>query len=118
MRALADPRMHPARAVLVRMAVEVQRCEVILRGIETAVAPMIAAPGGPSNSHALQDIDLLGQSLADLAICLTGIAAQLDGGVEVDVHRLLDPLRLDDLHRRLGGRAAVDLSPAERIALF
>ena len=118
MRDLQAPRIHTARDVLCRTAVEVQRCEVILRGIEAAVAPMIAAHHGQSSSHALQDIDLLGQSLADLATCLTGLAAQLGDQAEVDTHRLLAPLRLDDLYLRLGGREAVDLRPEERIALF
>lgn len=118
MRDLQDTRRHPAGDVLDRAAVEVQRCEVILRRVETAVAPMIVASCGQTSSHALQDIDLLGQSLADLATCLSGLAAQLGSGAEVDLRRLLAPLRLDDLYQRLGGQVVLDLSPADRIALF
>lgn len=115
---LHDPRSHSGRDVLDRIAVEVQRCEVILRSIETGVATMIAASGVQGTSHALQDIDLLGQSLADLATCLSGLAVQVGDSVSVDTHRLLAPLRLDDLHRRIGGRQAMELSPEERVALF
>lgn len=118
MRDLPDPRSHSARDVLDRLSIEVQRCEVILRGIETAVAPLIAAPGRQGGSHALQDIDLLGQSLADLATCLSGLSTQVNEDAAVDTHLLLAPLRLDDLHRRLGGRCAPALSPEERVALF
>ena len=118
MRNLPDPDLHSARDVLERTAVEVQRCEVILRGIETAVGPMMIGACDRSSSHALQDIDLLGQSLADLATCLSGIAAQLGGQDRIDMQRLLAPMRLDDLYCRLGGRVAPDLSPQERVALF
>ncbi len=118
MRDLPDPRSHSARDVLERLSVEVQRCEVILRGIETAVAPIIAHPGSPRGSHALQDIDLLGQSLADLATCLSGLARQVGQDATVDTHVLLAPLRLDALHRRIGGCRAIELSPDERVALF
>ena len=118
MRDMPIPRLHSARDVLNRTAVEVQRCEVILRGIETAVAPMLDVLHGHQSSHALQDIDLLGQSLADLATCLAGLAGLLGERIDIDTHDLLAPLRLDDLHRRLGGRVALALSPEERVALF
>ena len=118
MRDLPDPQVHTARDVLQRAAVEVQRCEVILRGIETAVAPMIARQRGSGGSPALQDIDLLGQSLADIATCLAGLAGQPGADAEIDARSLLAPLRLDDLYQRLGGRVAVGLRPEDRIALF
>lgn len=118
MRDLPEPELHAADAVLHRIAYEVQHCEVILRGIETAVAEMIANRRAESGSHALQDIDLLGQSLADIATCLTGMADQLGSTPPVDARRLLAPLRLDDLYQRLGGKVAMELRPEERIALF
>ncbi|MDT8856018.1 hypothetical protein RNZ50_13550 [Paracoccaceae bacterium Fryx2] len=118
MRPCPEPQVQSAGDVLARAALEVQRCEVMLRRIETAVAPMIAAERREGCSHALQDIDLLGQSLADIATCLTGVAGQLPPGASVDARSLLAPLRLDDLCQRLGGLMAVDLRPEERIALF
>lgn len=118
MRDAPDPRLHSARDVLNRTAVEVRRCEAILRGIETAVAPMLDTPQARQSRRALQDIDLLGQSLADLATCLAGLAGQLGNRIDIDMPDLLAPLRLDDLHRRLGGRDAIDPSPEARIALF
>lgn len=118
MRHLETNRIHSAQDVLCRIALELQRCEVMLRGIETAVTPMIPAQRAQSSSLALQDIDLLGQSLADLATCLTGLSMQVGNRAAVDMLDLLSPLRLDDLYLRLGGSKAVELRPDERIALF
>ena len=118
MRQLDSDRIHTAQDVLCRIALEVQRCEVMLRGIETAVTPVVTVQGMQGDSLALQDIDLMGQSLADLATCLSGLAVQVGSQGWVDMHDLLAPVRLDDLYLRLGGREVLELRPDERIALF
>jgi len=101
-----------------RLAAEVERAEWALRRVERSIAPLIAEDRAGLASHAVQDIDLVLQSLADIARCLDGLSGQLSPLAVLDGQALLAPLRLDDIAKRLAGQLLVALHPDERIALF
>lgn len=67
---------------------------------------------------AVQDIDRLGQTLADLETCLGLLAGEVDGTAAIDTRPLLQAMRLDDLARRLGGLPVRPVRADTRIALF
>ena len=105
-----------------RLVAEVELCIGALHRIEASVAPLIAGTGADLAGHALQDIDLVAQSLADIARCLEDLCDQLASLPPVEARRVLSRLRLDDLARRLAGQTAPgtrqDDRPADRIELF
>ncbi len=53
--------------------------------------------------EAPQSIDLLDQILADLAVCVAGLADGLPDGTQVISGPMLARLRLEDVRRRLAG---------------
>lgn len=118
MRGAPDPVPQPPAAVLRRVAAELAQCQSMLHGIEDVLAPLLAVHPLPGDGHTLQDIDLLCQTLTDLATCIDALAQTLPGAPAVDAHRLLAPLRLADLARRLGGQSAATLHADARVALF
>lgn len=89
---------EPARDMLLRTADEVERCRLLVRQIEAAIAPMIASR--IVVGVAPQALDLLDQTLADLATCVSGLARGLPDDT------VLAMLRLDDVRRRLTGQEA------------
>ena len=105
-----------------RLVAEVELCIGALHRIETSVAPLIAGAGADLAGHALQDIDLVAQSLADIARCLEDLCDQLASLPPVEARRVLSRLRLDDLARRLAGQPPPGTRqcdrPADRIELF
>lgn len=113
-----DPVWQRPDAILQRMVAELAKCQTMLHGVETVVGPLVAARVTSASSHALQDIDRLGQTLADLATCLGVLAANLDGSSEIDARQILQAMRLDDLAQRLAGRAVVPTPTDARVALF
>lgn len=107
-----------AATIARRLVAEVERAEEALLRVEDSIAPLITQDSPAVASHALQDIDLVVQSLADIARCLDGLSRHLPPLVVVDAQTLLAPLRLDDVVRRLSGKPVVPLPPDARIALF
>lgn len=105
-----------------RLVWEVERCISALHRIEASVAPLITRTEGDVAGHALQDIDLVGQSLADIARCLEDLCPHLAGLAPVDARLIVSRLQLDDLARRMAGLTAplaqAGDAPAERIELF
>lgn len=105
-----------------RLVTELELCIGALHRIEASVAPLIAGTQTYLAGHALQDIDLVAQSLADIARCLEDMCDQLASLPIVEARRLLSRLRLDDLARRLAGQTAPgtrqDNQPKDRIELF
>lgn|GEM_PF-2132842 len=105
-----------------RLVTELELCIGALHRIEASVAPLIAGTQTDLAGHALQDIDLVAQSLADIARCLADLCGQLASLPPVEARRLLSRLRLDDLARRLAGQTAPgtrqDERPNDRIELF
>ena len=109
---IPDAQVLPAPGQrLVRLADEVSACVQLLAAIEAEVALMIpAAPVRAASSlHPLQKIDLLAQTLADLAICLSGLGkGTFPHPLAADwAEAALSALRLEDLRGRLAGHAAL-----------
>ena len=93
--------------LLARLADEVAACARLLTAIEAEVALLIpASPVQNRNAlDALQKIDLLAQTLGDLALCLDGLArAALPPPATAGwAAAALGPLRLGDVRLRLAG---------------
>lgn len=113
----------PPALLLHRIATELARCQSLLGRIEHSVQVIMAAPSPgmilSASRSELQDIDLLGQSLGDLAMCLRSAAATapLSTADDLDAGVVLGELRLQDLRHRLVGVQGA--APAvERIELF
>ncbi len=113
-----DPAGQRPDAILSRVTAELRQCHAMLHGVETAVAPILGAVPTAGNSHALQDIDRLGQTLADLATCLDALGAALCNAPAIDARALLGAVRLDDLAQRLRGRSVPPAPVDARVALF
>lgn len=113
-----DPVWQPPDAILHRIAAELQQGLTMLHAVEAAVAPMVHSAPDTGSIHALQEIDRLGQTLADLANCLAMLAADLHGAPAIDARGLLSGMRLDDLAQRLGGRTVTAAAENARVALF
>ncbi|EEW24194.1 hypothetical protein [Rhodobacter ferrooxidans] len=96
-----------------RVAAELSHCQAILRRVEHAVHETVLAPGanttGPVWQKNMQDLDLLDQSLGDLALCLNSAAqgAALHNTVPLNAIEVLGALRLEHLRHRLKGTSAV-----------
>ena len=114
--------LNPA-VLLQRIAAELSRCQSLLDRIEHSVQVIMTAPSPgmilSARRSELQDIDLLGQSLGDLALCLRCAAASppLETAADLDAGFVLSELRLQDLRHRLVGRQGV-APEVERIELF
>ena len=122
MRGEDSARLPPA-LLLQRIAAELARCQSLLDRIEHSVQVIMAAPSPGqllcARRSELQDIDLLGQCLGDLALCLRSAAASptLGAAADLDAGFVLGDLRLQDLRHRLVGRQATG-PEADRIELF
>ena len=96
--------------LLQRLSEEMGTCARLLTAIESEVAVMIQT--APLRSRpapeALQKIDLLAQTLAELSICLAGLGkTPFPVPASADwAEPALAALRLDDLRRRLTGQGA------------
>lgn len=113
-----EPDWQGPDAILRRIGGELAQCQAMLHGLEQAVGPHLAGPLAADTSRALQDIDRLGQTLADLTTCLDLLAGELEGAAGIDARHLWGAMRLDDLARRLGGRPVPPAPPDARVALF
>jgi hypothetical protein len=118
-----DSAALPPALLLHRIAAELARCQSLLDRIEHSVQVIMAAPSPgmilSARRSELQDIDLLGQSLGDLALCLRSAAATvpLSAAADLDAGFVLGELRLQDLRHRLVGRPGA-APEVERIELF
>lgn len=114
---ILDPAGHiTASLLLSRVEAELGGCRVILARIEAAVETLLQsgniALDDPLHVVEMQNIDLLDQTIADLAICLQDIAAAPPIGTAqpLRVAHITRRMRLAGLRDRLGGRT----TPAER----
>jgi len=119
-------------AYLKRSARVLADCADLLIQIEDGVAPLIArAPDRPagdgtlqtgmgSPAVSLQSIDLLSQTLADMALWLEGLATevQLNPPPALDASAALARLRLADVRHRLQGLAVTADAPLPEPLLF
>ena len=96
--------------LLIRLSEEMGTCARLLTAIESEVAVMIQTTPVRNRPapEALQKIDLLAQTLAELSICLAGLGkAPIPVPASPDwAEPALAALRLDDLRRRLAGQGA------------
>lgn len=104
--------------LLQRSAEELLNCVASLSRIELAISPLVSQVTALADHLALQEIDLLGQSLTDISTCLSAIAHSLQRADPIDGHAILAPLRLNDLRNRLGGLAATVGHSLDADALF
>lgn len=118
-----DSAALPPALLLHRIAAELARCQTLLDRIEHSVQIIMSAPSPgqilTARRSELQDFDLLGQCLGDLALCLRSAAASptLGAAADLDIAFVLGELRLDDLRHRLVGRQGT-VAEVERIELF
>lgn len=113
-----DPLWQRPEQLLHRIAAELAHCQSMLHRLEVAIGPQMARSLTADDSRALQDIDRLSQTLADLATCLVVLGADIDGAPAIDARGMLAAMRLDDLAQRLGGRVATAAPADARVALF
>lgn len=123
---------EPIAPYLERSSRILSDCAELLIQIEDGIAPLLArAPDQPTGdgalqsairSHAvsLQSIDLLSQTLQDLARWLEGLAsaAQQNPPCLVDATGSLARLRLADVRHRLQGEADADAATQSDPLLF
>lgn len=107
-------------------------CAELVMQVEEGVAPLVASvPDLPLGDGALrqairghvvslQSIDLLSQTLADMALWLDGLAAAARPGapLPLDASGALRPLRLTDVRHRLQGQALSAEPPQSEPLLF
>ena len=98
-----------------RLVTEVESCIGALHRIEASVVPLITQTGADIVGHALQDIDLVGQSLTDIARCLEDLCDQMVPLAPVEARQVLSRLRLDDVARRLAGLTPACVRHASRV---
>ncbi|OYW58570.1 MAG: hypothetical protein B7Z10_03560 [Rhodobacterales bacterium 32-66-7] len=116
--------------LLRRAATVLSGCEAAVVRIEDLVMTLIesrtetgANTAGETGSTgpdllALQEIDLVRQSLADIAVCLTRLADSQARNEPVDLPALLAPLHLAGLKTRLMGHIPEEPQPQTACVLF
>ena len=120
---MQQPSLIATAPLLQRIAIELLQCQAILSRIEhsvhvalDALAPLVPALSLQKN---MQDIDLLEQNLADLALCLSAVAAEpaLQAAQDLNEAHVLGRLRLEDLRHRLHCWPS-NAEPADQIEIF
>lgn len=101
--------------MLFRSAEALMTCAEGVARIEVMIGPMIDRYFADVDTTALQEIDLLGQTLVDISTCLSRLALARIRQEPIDQHEILAPLRLNDLRNRLIG---IDAAPNRDVALF
>lgn len=92
--------------LLHRCVAELRMCNHILTRVEDGVIPIISSPISAELRIGLQDMDLLRQSIEDLAQYIAGIADSMEGAQQVDQDEILRAIKLQSLRTRLGGGMA------------
>jgi hypothetical protein len=92
--------------LLHRCVAELRLCNDILSRVEDGVIPIISSPISAELRIGLQDMDLLRQSIEDLAQYIAGIADSMGGTQQVDTYDILRAIKLQSLRTRLGGGTA------------
>lgn len=108
--------MMDLQQVMVRLSTEIERASILSAGLEATMehGPDAKVP----DIRALQNLDLLNQTLADLARFSAVLPHFLAGGT-VDMTDAFNTLILRDIALRLAGEEeAVDTSAAGELAFF
>ena len=108
--------------VFARSATELAGCVRIMRDIEARLLPVVVHAasqdeGAVANS-ALQDIDLLVQTLEDLELLMSGLAGTDGAEALLQAQFPLSRMRLFDLRQRIAGATSAESTAVERISLF
>ena len=109
---MQQPSLIATAPLVQRIAAELLQCRAILSRIEHSVHAALEAtpPQVPALSWQknMQEIDLLEQTLGDLALCLSALAAEpaLRDAPDLRYAHVLGRLRLEGLRHRLHGRPA------------
>jgi hypothetical protein len=96
----ADPRPED---LLRRCAAELHLCNEILTRVEDGVIPIISSPISAQLRIGLQDMDLLRQSIDDLAQYIAGLAKAMATPDRIDQDEILRAIKLQAMRVRLGG---------------
>lgn len=89
--------------LLHRCAAELRLCNDILTRVEDGVIPIISSPISAELRIGLQDMDLLRQSIEDLAECIGGLAKAMAEPTQIDQDEILRAIKLQSMRLRLGG---------------
>ncbi len=89
--------------LLHRCAAELRLCNEILTRVEDGVIPIITSPISAQLRIGLQDMDLLRQSIEDLAQFMGGLAQAIAGSDRIDQDDILRAVKLQSMRTRLGG---------------
>lgn len=93
----------PPHQLLQRCVAELRLCNQILARVEDGVLPFISSPMAAELGVGLQDIDLLRQSIEDIAQFIDGLSHAMAGPDWVDPEEILRTIKLQSMRVRLGG---------------
>lgn len=117
----AEPGRIAAAALFGRTARELQHCADKLREVEGCLLPLLCPDEGPSGPGAptpeVQNIDLLVQSLEDLAGLMNALAVAPGAEARLDTGEALSRMRLFDLRGRMAGEGT-ETAASARAHLF
>jgi hypothetical protein len=108
--------------VFARSAKELDGCARLMRNIEMRILPLIVkakskTEDGAAN-NALQDIDLLVQTLEDIAVFMTLLSSSEGAEAQLQAQYSLSRMRLFDLRQRIAGAEVAASANVNRISLF
>lgn len=104
--------------LLFRSAEALRTCADSVTRIEAVIGSMIEFGTSGLDTSGIQEIDLLGQSLLDIATCLSQLALAHLRAEPIDENVILAPLRLNDMRSRLVGNGPEKREQLDRVGLF
>lgn len=104
--------------LLRRMAKVLFNCVDAVERIECLIAPLTLVGSSKDHRLSLQEIDLLRQTLADIATGMTRLSDYQDENRPVDAEKILFALQLNDLKRQLMGHDSKVRNPQPDCTLF
>lgn len=106
-----------AEQLLHRCVAELDRCTEVLAHLEDSLIPIISGPMSAQTRVGLQDLDLLRQSIEDIAHFMGGLAHAMGGPDQIDTEMILRTVKLQSMRVRLGGGEA-PARPTENFVEF
>ncbi len=100
---MRSARQSMPEQLLHRCAAELHLCNEILTRVEDGVIPIISSPISAQLRIGLQDMDLLRQSIDDLAQTIGGLAKAMADPDHIDQTEILRAVKLQSMRLRLGG---------------
>ncbi|MEL7045613.1 MAG: hypothetical protein AAGL66_11400 [Pseudomonadota bacterium] len=114
------PALCESAAVLIgRAEAEVARLAELLEAVEGALSSALEIGGAEAiEREALQNFDMLTQSIAALSSFLKGLSATLPEASQVEVFPLLKEVELEAMRLRLSGHEVDVLAARQKVSLF